>query len=91
MNCDYYLEKIADDDHVCLAHMAEGRIFNCTRSTIGELARCNDYKQKIPNLVICDGCNVALPHEHRCHGENAQMAGMPVNKPCNCPICHPVK
>lgn len=38
--------------------------------------------------VICDGCNVLPPHEHRCHGARAQVKGEPAGKPCECPECH---
>lgn len=24
------------------------------------------------NLIVCDGCNIREPWEHRCHGKNCQ-------------------
>lgn len=40
--------------------------------------------------VICDGCNVREPWEHRCHGSNAYVSGERVGKPCECRDCIPV-
>ena len=37
--------------------------------------------------IICDGCNVNKPWEHRCHEENAYVGGEKTNKPCECAEC----
>lgn len=37
--------------------------------------------------LICDGCNVRTPWEHRCHGERAQVRGEPTGKRCQCAEC----
>lgn len=42
-----------------------------------------DDKQK----VICDGCRVTAPFEHRCHGERVQVAGESVAGSCQCVEC----
>jgi|GEM_PF-4382766 len=39
------------------------------------------------SLVICDGCSVELPFEHRCHQELARVNGEHVGKPCQCAVC----
>lgn len=40
------------------------------------------------HLVICDGCNVYKPHEHRCHGtEEIVRYGDILNVGCECPEC----
>ncbi len=44
-----------------------------------------------PEPVICDGCNVFHPHEHRCHGENAFVHGEATGKPCECPLCFEIE
>lgn len=41
----------------------------------------------IPNPVICDGCNVRSPWEHRCHGTRSVVQGEQTNKQCQCPDC----
>lgn len=38
-------------------------------------------------IVVCDGCRVKFPFEHRCHGENAFVLGFATGKPCECPTC----
>jgi len=38
-------------------------------------------------MIICDGCNVREPFEHRCHGERSVVLGQHTNKPCECPEC----
>jgi len=37
--------------------------------------------------IICDGCNVREPWEHRCHGSNAYINGECTTMPCACPDC----
>lgn len=37
--------------------------------------------------VICDGCNVREPFEHRCHGEQSVVMGEQTGKPCECQPC----
>lgn len=40
--------------------------------------------------ILCDGCNVREPFEHRCHGYSApriQVAGEWVNASCECEDC----
>jgi hypothetical protein len=37
--------------------------------------------------VICDGCRVNEPFEHRCHGRMARVNDEPVGKPCECSEC----
>jgi len=37
--------------------------------------------------VICDGCNVRDPWEHRCHGKEAVVREEQTYKPCECPRC----
>lgn len=39
--------------------------------------------------LICDGCAVWSPHEHRCHEGDAQVKGEPTGRACECPECHP--
>ncbi len=39
--------------------------------------------------IICDGCNVRYPHEHRCHEDRPQVRGEHVFGTCSCPDCHP--
>ncbi len=36
---------------------------------------------------LCDGCNVQLPWEHRCHGDQAVIRGQQTDKPCECLEC----
>jgi hypothetical protein len=38
-------------------------------------------------MIICDGCNVRAPFEHRCHEDNVLVNGEKTGKPCECPIC----
>jgi len=40
-------------------------------------------------ILICDGCNVREPWEHRCHGNNASISGIRIGVPCMCnePSC----
>lgn len=44
-----------------------------------------------PSPVICDGCNVRSPHEHRCHGDDAWVCGRATGQPCQCPPCAEAK
>ena len=44
-------------------------------------------EQFLPNKIICDGCNVNLPHEHRCHGNRSVVRGERMDKPCQCLDC----
>lgn len=37
--------------------------------------------------IICDGCNVNPPWEHRCHGDRAMVLGEQTEFPCECPEC----
>lgn len=37
--------------------------------------------------VICDGCAVVPPHEHRCHGRDAFVGGNRVRQACECSLC----
>lgn len=37
--------------------------------------------------VICDGCNVRPPFEHRCHGQRSVVRGEQTDKKCQCPDC----
>lgn len=37
--------------------------------------------------VICDGCAVNPPHEHRCHGLRAYVNGEAMRRPCDCRDC----
>jgi len=37
--------------------------------------------------LICDGCRVRWPHEHRCHRGRMQIQGEPVAGWCACPDC----
>lgn len=37
--------------------------------------------------IICDGCNVRPPHEHKCHGDECQVKGVSVGLACECPLC----
>ncbi len=37
--------------------------------------------------LICDGCNVKPPFEHRCHGDNSQVSGEPTRLSCECDEC----
>lgn len=52
--------------------------------TVMALAR--EYK-----MIICDGCNVNAPFEHRCHEHNAMIRGETTNKSCECPVCQAEK
>ena len=47
------------------------------------LAKLSDQS----NLLICDGCAVQSPFEHRCHGNMAFEHGEPTGKSCQCPDC----
>lgn len=39
--------------------------------------------------IICDGCNVKSPHEHRCHGKDRiTVLGEPRNSACECEACN---
>jgi len=40
-------------------------------------------------IMICDGCNVREPHEHRCHEDRCTVGGEFVEGTCECPECHP--
>ncbi len=37
--------------------------------------------------VICDGCNVREPFEHRCHGYRSVVRGESTDKICECKDC----
>ncbi len=38
-------------------------------------------------IIICDGCNVREPFEHRCHGYSSVVYGEQTNKICGCREC----
>ena len=38
-------------------------------------------------LIICDGCNVREPHEHRCHRFPITRFGVKMSKACECLAC----
>jgi hypothetical protein len=38
--------------------------------------------------IICDGCNVRPPFEHRCHGNRSVIAGKHTGQTCECKDCH---
>lgn len=44
---------------------------------------------KPENKLICDGCNVRPPWEHRCHEGNAWVRGEKTGRPCQCDECKP--
>jgi len=76
-----------------VARMAIGRTMK-----ILELNNANDaisflVYRWIPgvSLVVCDGCNVNLPFEHRCHGDRAMVSGEQTGKPCRCVDCFVVE
>lgn len=37
--------------------------------------------------IICDGCNIREPFEHKCHGKNAIVRGEQTNRSCECQVC----
>lgn len=37
--------------------------------------------------VICDGCNIREPFEHRCHGRNIVVRGERADRSCECRPC----
>lgn len=39
--------------------------------------------------ILCDGCNVREPHEHRCHGKEGPITvqGDRMNAGCECQDC----
>jgi hypothetical protein len=37
--------------------------------------------------VICDGCNVRPPFEHRCHEDRPHVNGALVEGRCECDLC----
>ena len=37
--------------------------------------------------IICDGCNVPPPREHRCHVSKSVIRGKQTNRQCQCPGC----
>ena len=39
--------------------------------------------------ILCDGCNVRSPHEHRCHGTDGPITvrGDSINAGCRCEPC----
>src|SRR5208282_1618027 len=37
--------------------------------------------------IICDGCSVREPWEHRCHGSNSYVNGERTGLSCECPDC----
>lgn len=39
--------------------------------------------------ILCDGCRVRGPWEHRCHGNMARVDDEPAGGPCVCPECAP--
>jgi len=39
------------------------------------------------DLLICDGCNVRKPHEHRCHRSPITQYGVMLEKACECLEC----
>ena len=41
-------------------------------------------------MLICDGCNVREPFEHRCHGSRMQVRGENVSGACECEGCSPM-
>lgn len=43
--------------------------------------------QRSDDPLICDGCAVASPHEHRCHGLNAHVMGENTGQSCECLAC----
>jgi hypothetical protein len=45
-----------------------------------------EYEMTRPS-IICDGCNVRAPFEHRCHGRNAYVRGERTGKACDCQEC----
>ena len=46
-----------------------------------------DVEYRPPPPLICDGCNVREPHEHKCHEEMTQVGNRLGT--CECPDCHP--
>lgn len=42
--------------------------------------------------LLCDGCKVNWPHEHRCHGtDRIRVNGELVTGPCECRECAEVR
>ncbi len=37
--------------------------------------------------LICDGCNVRVPFEHRCHGIRSEVNGVQTGRQCECDDC----
>lgn len=38
-------------------------------------------------LILCDGCRVQRPFEHRCHGEHSAIMGEQTGRRCECREC----
>lgn len=55
-------------------------------SVVGAVSFLMEVYIPAERQVICDGCRVALPHEHRCHGRLARVGGEP-SGPCQCVEC----
>lgn len=45
------------------------------------------YTPAVSPSIICDGCNVTAPFEHRCHGSRSMVRGEQTGLPCECPMC----
>ena len=41
--------------------------------------------------ILCDGCNVNRPFEHRCHRGRAMVNGEQTGRPCQCAECFVVE
>jgi hypothetical protein len=37
--------------------------------------------------IVCDGCRVREPWEHRCHGRMARVGDEPTGRSCECAEC----
>lgn len=52
--------------------------------------RTSPVSEEKPLLLICDGCRVNPPHEHKCHEAWPVVNGETmVGDKCECPDCHP--
>ncbi len=40
--------------------------------------------------VICDGCAVRPPHEHKCHVQPIMVCGERTEVKCECPLCNEI-
>jgi hypothetical protein len=74
-------------ENLVIANRYEDEIGWPWKASKEQLAYYSDWYKKIDPPIICDGCNVRHPFEHRCHRTHITILGERTKLNCQCNLC----